>query len=883
MKSINILSLLAVIFLAVVDAIKPANVIPGRFIVEFPLTTDDVKHTGDAFLERLQEVFPDISFSIPRTFNHKFMKGITIQIDDLDGSTTQSQRLHQKVYRFATDSGFADKVHHVHTLARPQATTSGSPAPFTSNAPNARHLLPHKLTQVDRIHREFNNTGQGIVIGILDSGIDYMHPALGGGFGEGFKVRYGRDLVGDNYGSTSMIPEPDNDPMDACGEDYGQSGHGTHVAGIIGGHNSENFTSVAPGATLGMWRVFGCAGGTADDVIIEALIDAYDAGVDVINLSLGSPDSWSESPTAVVAERIVVDGVPVIASAGNSGQFGAFTVGAPSTGKGVVSVSSVDNTHTLYDYINVDGVKEAFKYQVAKKSLGKSITVPDGYIVAGDRNIGSTHDACNATDIPLNVRGKLALAQRGECTFDRKVAHLQEAGAIGVIIYNHNENATQAITPSIISTEIPVIEVTHEVGVEILNAIEKAGHRGAQVTNVRRVEPYVTGMTVSSFSSIGPTFDNELKPAFGGIGGQVYSTVPSYLGNWKVLSGTSMSAPYVAGTYALYLKAMRDMNKTHSPKFIQEQFQNYAFKTLSLSSHVPNATVDSPARQGGGLVQVYDAIYQEVHVSPGSIAFNDTANLHKSHKLTITNHGDSTASYKLVNKVSVSISPFNASGDYSMAAPPIYGSSSAKLRFSRKNIKVSPGKSVDVTISVIPPKTDPDLHIIYGGYVEFKSQLDDQKDITVPYMGLVGNQRDIPIFAKDTPILLNNNMTLHYNETDVYEYSLSDNSTDAPQIVVFLNVGTRIITSTLQTDKGKDVGLNPLLTDEYLGRTIGVDGYLTYPWDGTYLPPHADENSTYVEADPGRYRIVVRALRLLGNPDKKSDWDTWKSPVIRVT
>ena len=50
-------------------------------------------------------------------------------------------------------------------------------------------------------------------------GVDYMHPALGGGFGEGFKVRYGKDLVGDDYNAEdpTTVPVPDDDPIDVCG------------------------------------------------------------------------------------------------------------------------------------------------------------------------------------------------------------------------------------------------------------------------------------------------------------------------------------------------------------------------------------------------------------------------------------------------------------------------------------------------------------------------------------------------------------------------------------------------------------------------------------------------------------------------------------------
>jgi subtilisin family serine protease len=64
--------------------------------------------------------------------------------------------------------------------------------------------------------------------------VDYNHPALGGGFGKGFKVVQGHDLVGDNY-TGANTPVPDSDPLDNCGAASGASGHGTHVSGIIAG------------------------------------------------------------------------------------------------------------------------------------------------------------------------------------------------------------------------------------------------------------------------------------------------------------------------------------------------------------------------------------------------------------------------------------------------------------------------------------------------------------------------------------------------------------------------------------------------------------------------------------------------------------------------
>lgn len=92
---------------------------------------------------------------------------------------------------------------------------------------------------------------------------------MGGDFGAGHKVAFGRDLVGDDYDG-SNIPRPDDDPLDC-------DGHGTHVSGIIGGEDAF-FTGVAPNATLGMYRVFGCVGSVGNDVLIEAFLEAEKSG-----------------------------------------------------------------------------------------------------------------------------------------------------------------------------------------------------------------------------------------------------------------------------------------------------------------------------------------------------------------------------------------------------------------------------------------------------------------------------------------------------------------------------------------------------------------------------------------------------------------------------
>ncbi|EON97319.1 putative minor extracellular protease vpr protein [Phaeoacremonium minimum UCRPA7] len=152
------------------------------------------------------------------------------------------------------------------------------------------------MTGVDKLHAA-GITGKGAVVAVIDTGIYYPHPDIGGGFGPGFKVSGGYDYVGDGLWPDSGDKEPDDDPLDT-------RGHGTHVAGIIAGKGPW-FTGVAPDATLLSYKVFSNA-------------------ADVITASIGGPSGWSHNAWATVADRLVDAGVVVTISAGNNGDLGPF-------------------------------------------------------------------------------------------------------------------------------------------------------------------------------------------------------------------------------------------------------------------------------------------------------------------------------------------------------------------------------------------------------------------------------------------------------------------------------------------------------------------------------------------------------------------------------
>ncbi len=224
-------------------------------------------------------------------------------------------------------------------------------------------------------------TGESVSIGIIDTGIDYLHKDFGGpGFGyasndttiisdviAGFtfpsaRIVGGYDFAGDKYGLTGAadpIPQPDPDPMDCWG-------HGTHVAGIAGGsgllrQTSDTYTGVytgglafdqfsigpgvAPRAELYALKVFGCTGASnLVPLALEWSVDPNGDGdfsdhLDVVNLSVGSSYGSYEDPSSIAADNTALAGVLVVAAGGNSGDA-YYQVNSPGVADRAISVAA---------------------------------------------------------------------------------------------------------------------------------------------------------------------------------------------------------------------------------------------------------------------------------------------------------------------------------------------------------------------------------------------------------------------------------------------------------------------------------------------------------------------------------------------------------------
>ncbi|KAM0322540.1 hypothetical protein ACHAQA_009387 [Verticillium albo-atrum] len=311
------------------------NIIPGSYIIEIDPDLD-----SDEILSAVSEIAPgDVRVNL--NINSSIFKGVSVKIDGPivdDENDEQMARIAQ-----------LPRVRNVwpnrripHPKLIPSKATQNDHESLKRRAAEGGYT-PHIMTQIDKLHA-LNITGQGMRIAIVDDGIDYLHPALGGCFGPGCLVTHGYDIAGNNYMETDddQVPVPDDDPYDDCG------GHGTHVAGIAAAQkNPYGFIGAAPDAQVGMYKVFSCWGSSID-IITAGIYKAFDDGNDVIMGSLGAYSGWSQDPWAVAVSRITKAGVPCVFAAGNSGGWGTFTVAAPSTGDGVISVSSFDNGELPY-------------------------------------------------------------------------------------------------------------------------------------------------------------------------------------------------------------------------------------------------------------------------------------------------------------------------------------------------------------------------------------------------------------------------------------------------------------------------------------------------------------------------------------------------------
>lgn len=476
-------------------------------------------------------------------------------------------------------------------------------------------------------------TGDGVVVAVVDSGLALEHEAF-----NNTKYVTNPRLTSQTIASLGFASSAGYlnekipfyyDYVNKTSNNFGdERGHGTHVAGVVGGY-AENedgtvkFSGVAPGAQFCAMRVLDENGSGNDVNILAALEDAYKLDVDIINLSLGSNSGFSFGTDYYlrydgIFGRFEEKGTMVVCAIGNSGAKNFYskdgtldenyvdygTAGSPALLPGNIGVGSANNSNILSDAIKLDG--ELFSYT----DLSEKDSVLNFNAVLSGKTVDIVYlDALGNTEDyeGVDVGGKIVAVNRGVITFTEKCENACKAGAIALIVVN-NEGVGM-INMFVENQKIPAILIEH-------SAAQHLNKTDYVVTIESSMRENPEAGHLSSFSSIGVTPDLQIAVDILGVGDTVFSADINDMHGYIGYRGTSLSCPVVSGAYALlYESLMKDeKNEGKSRKELADYIEDVSQSTATVIYN-SNGHAYSPRSQGSGLINVEAAIAADAYFS----------------------------------------------------------------------------------------------------------------------------------------------------------------------------------------------------------------------------------------------------------------------------
>ncbi|KAI0169286.1 subtilisin-like protein [Hypoxylon sp. FL1284] len=793
------------------------------------------------------------------------------------------------------------------------------PPPMPAVAPKPGENLASTLEMagVDRLH-QLGIKGKGVKIGIVDSGVDYRHPALGGGSGPGFKIAGGWSWLTDN--GTAI---ENDDFLTTC---YG-GGHGTHVAGIIGMDplsdvdRTLNISGVAPETELYIYRVFDCdTRGETTDRVMAAMLRAQSDGVDIISMSLSIPDSWQDrdDPLLHVASRLADAGIAVIVAQGNDGAGGKYDpqlyrTSTPAELTSVISVGSVANRETPLVYTLTDSEGSIISYAALWP-----IEFPEGL------EVYLLDSACSGSSVweeaisILEDQGKLnttiiAFPITDSCRYDGGRGCCSRLSPPYLMGLHENTSDPYHADYEVASTgffgdgSVQYIAVNSNDSAQLLANMNTTGSDAYRLffnDSSYSSPPKLIGGKMDYYSSFGPNYlTYDLKPQISAPGGGILSTWPlGDQGYYTILSGTSMATPFISGCYALV--------KSQFPELSVKEILSLLQSTSTPINWIWNDTmIAGTFQQGAGLVNAYNAIMYQSRVSPGQFLVSDNSRTsYGVLNITIENRSDSPRTYTLSHQ-GASYSEPNPPNNpvYSQENQlPIYGSA----EFESPTVEVAPGESTVASFKVLPPSSDvkPERMPVFGGFIKVTS---DGEDFSVPYSGppySLYNAEYWHVVNSST----NPQPQISYKFGDDWQIltSLREVNSSTPYRSLIgrdqYTRGYRIDVVPANISLTPDVyGFDPAEPYEYRPAAaappttiFGLPSYGTLVNSTDLLAPSTfnwpsgtgveaaldggDDDGTEHPLGPGDYRWLACVLRWGGDPARIDDYETWLSAVIRL-
>lgn len=615
------------------------------------------------------------------------------------------------------------------------------------------------IGQIDAAISKYKNKGEGMVISIIDSGLDVTHkdfqkldnPAAA-------KIKDVLPLGGENKDTKFNLKVPYG--YNFADHSYRVKGfasnHGIHVSGIASANASDEdvqahrgIDGVASQAQILAMTVFSNNSefkGAQEDDIIAAIERSIEKKADVINMSLGSPGGFMDDadPTAKAIKKATEHGIVVVVAAGNEtaafadkfgkeirnvgGRQDIGIVGSPSTARAAFSVASMENTHeyiSKFSFAAADGQAATYPY-----SLDNGVN-PDRELPIVLAGLGKTEDYNN-----VDCHGKLALVKRGQITFTDKAKNAKAAGAAGVIIYNSDNNKIGYAIDGM--GDFPVFNILNDAGEKLREALAKNPALKIHFKKELVQSPNENSGCMSSFSSFGTTNDLSFKPEITGIGGKVYSTDNN--GKYVMMNGTSMASPYVAGATALVMSQAKKENLPVKDyvAWTKTTLMNTA-KTV-MNKSLPTPLPYSVRRQGAGLIQVQNAMDNRValtyETADGSAAATlRSFNGSKTFKAVLRNLGKESLTF--------TVEPGKVYTTETVNDNLLEKEAAAQITADRSSVTVPAGGTAEVKLTINATKLN---NSFVEGFVRFVSQKNGQPDLHLPYLGFAGDFNKESIF-----------------------------------------------------------------------------------------------------------------------------------------
>lgn len=444
-------------------------------------------------------------------------------------------------------------------------------------------------------------TGDGQVVAVLDTGVDYTHSALGGsGNPDDYAAAVASQDTAPSWPQGKVIGgydfmNDDPNPIDAT------TNHGTHV--------SHSVSGIAPDVQFYVYSV--CAGGCpgiAQFNALEAAMDPNGDGdtsdhVDVVNMSLGGAFGDNDGDAVeLLINEMVEQGINVVISAGNDGPR-PFVVGGPSTSKNAMSVGAM--THP----VNEGGKIDADLNGTGFVAVGAGFNTSNEFDF-NDSNAPLVYpevnaNGCEAFGDDVDFTDMAVLVDRGACNFTSKVLNAQNKGADFVIVANNQDTPPFAMGGSDPAVTIPSVMVSLIDG----NAIKDAVANDAAAYNVTS-ESVVLADGIADFTSRGPSVAGLLKPEITAPGVNILTAHPGLGDGLTPASGTSFSGPITAGAVSVVRETFPDrdafeikatlMNTANSEVYVRPPLQE------------PGAELAPISYIGAGLVDLERAVENQV-------------------------------------------------------------------------------------------------------------------------------------------------------------------------------------------------------------------------------------------------------------------------------